>query len=237
MTLLSRMCLFWKIGLLEDIKREMSMSSHYHENRQDTWLRDVRGAARIAKVVQAAPMPVYGLLGNPLGLTACSGFHWTQSEKDRAKNSVTSVELRFVLPSHRRQSHDLRTGNFTITSMTQEELGPLVNSTDISGSDVVIHSFGLSSEEIVQTGNPQVITHSLTIADMPFSAQIVSWSHAYQPIAYVLTHEATSSSGGAIGRAFRLSLAEVISLLEQFVRVNNRPDFFARYEAECKQNS
>ncbi len=213
------------------------MSSHSHENRQDTWLHDGRGAARIAKVVQAAPMPVYGLLGNPLGLTACSGFHWTQSEKDRAKNSVTSVELRFVLPSHRRQSHDLSTGNFTITSMTQEELRPLVNSKDISRSDVVMNVFGLSSEELVKPGNPQVTTHSFTIADMPFSAQIVSWSHPYQPIAYILKHEATPVRSGAIGRAFRLSLAEVISLLEQFVEVNNRPDFFAQYESECKQNS
>jgi hypothetical protein len=83
---------------------------------------------------------------------------------------------------------------------------------------------------------PQVITHSLTIVDMPFSAQIASWSHVYQPIAYVLKHEATPSSG-AIGRAFRLSLAEMISLLEQFVEVNNRLDFFAQYIAECQQNS
>lgn len=218
------------------------MTSKYHEHRHIPRLQDARGPTRITQIIQSAPMPVYGLSGQPLGLTACSGIQWEQSAKDQANNTVSSVEFRFVLPFSRSKSNNFRTGNFTIRSTAPEEPWLMGNPTDIlrefsSDPNLAFKDYGWRPKERAQARSPQIVEQQFIIADLPFSGAIAYWSQPHQLAVYALTHEGTTLGGRITGKAFRLSLPELRSLLEQLVIVNDRPELLAQYEAECKQNS
>lgn len=179
-------------------------------------------------------MPVYGLADHPLGLTACSGMQWEQSEKEPANNTVTSIEFRFLLPFPRSQSNNFKTGNFTIRSLIPKEPWDLK---DILASDahLVFRAYDLNAKERAQAGNPQIIEQDFLIADLLFSGGLVHWVPPELTM-YTLQHEGTNLASRITGTAFRLSLAEVTSLLEQLITVNDRPDLLTQYQAECRQN-
>lgn len=176
----------------------------------------------LIQLVPAAPMPIYGLSGNPLGLTVCS-FLWGYTGHE-----LNRVGLTFVRSASRQTQ-----SNFTITSFDAQLVR--IKEADSSWFDrdaAVFREYGLSAEERTEAAITEHFEKNFMISGSLFSGEIRLWSHPQKLAAFSFEQEETLLAGSA----FDLPQHELLELLDQLVPINNRPDLLAQYQAELEYN-
>ncbi len=188
---------------------------------------DEQGQVSIPKLIQAATMPIYGVIGSPFGLTVRS-FNW-----GHAGYRLVSVGFTFALPTFA----DAR-ASFSITSFDSRERSIAWEPVDSSGNPLInenarlFESYHLNSEERAAAGSPQLVENDFTIAGVLFSGELRYWSQPYPLFGFFLKHEEAI----LVGSAFGLSQQDVMQLLEQLIILNNRAELLAQYQTELEQS-
>jgi hypothetical protein len=179
--------------------------------------RDEQGRLQVAKIIQASPMPIYGVAGRPLGLRVTSVLTGHTLQDARIKDVI----VHFAKPPIRSGYH------LEITSFaTKGAYPPWENA-----PSWLPPWFGPPHEHAkvrAEIGEPQTSKEMLLAEGVQFSVDLLFWTHPRQVAAFYLEHEDTA----LFGQARDLSQEELLDALKQLVSINNRPELIAQYQSE-----
>lgn len=184
---------------------------------------DEQRRVRLSELVHAVPFPVYGLVSNPLGLSACS-VSWGSTGY-----RLTAIGFIFSSPLYAPVRD-----NFSLSSLDAKQGEIVSNPMDTSGNpffdlnDRLFERYHLSDEERRRAGSPSIWEGEFVIAGEGFSGEMRHWSQPYQLSLFHLESEQTLLSGSAFGP----SQEELLRLLEGLRIINHHDDVLAQYQRE-----
>lgn len=196
-----------------------------------SWRRryeDEAGQLRLDKLVQATPMPVYGLAGHPSSLTIHTVSLTTMSE------TVHSVGFAFQYPEAGQARR-----SFYIESMRPTSQGaphsdwlhiPVENPLCDEDGKPFEHYGTVDAARNARPAHGHLLIDRLTVADRDFAAKIQRWSRPESEWKFILIGQESIVSGGAQ----ELLQDDLFDLFAQLVVVNGRADLLARYQNELE---
>ena len=193
------------------------MTSEFAEMDFDRLLHE-QGQRTIPEAVQAAPIAVYGLSGNPLGLRV---RHFSGAFPDAQTGRATFA---YTTPAT-----DRRRGKFEVSSLPRQS-APFVGWHPHPLS-YELWLYGLETAE-TPFGNPQGVQDEVVISGTPFSLWMRHWEQPHQIAQIHLAGEETT----LFGRALAFSLYEVAYLLKQLLSLKDQAGLLEQYQAEWWQS-
>jgi len=216
-------------------------SGRAHLTLQSTGKRGpVREPPHIADIVRIAAFPVFGIAGNPLGLTlrGVGMCHFGPRPPDGLPTSVSQVGLSFDSPLGARPP----TRQVIVTSTGKD--APITAPPDWraspTGEEIVdadgchfarfatLEAFNRARESAQEVPR-HVLIDGFALAGEEYGLRIQCWERPHPEQTFTLL-----GAWGRIGeRASGVASEELLTIIEALVPINDRPDLVAQYQVEA----
>lgn len=180
---------------------------------------DAHHGLQLSLLLAAASFPIYGLVGQPLGLAVCSVSSMHRGYRP------SSVRFSFSSPHYPRVREAVRLASSDAHSSRRVVIPP---------EDIATRLFeytGFSTAEHAQAGEPAIRRVAFSIAQVPFTGELYSWIQPSPLCWFHLTSEETWLEGSTVGS----SEEEAFFLLEGLAALNEQADLVSQYQGELDQ--
>lgn len=207
---------FW--GSVTLTKFQEQLEQHFYDEKHQV---------RISEIVRAASFPIYGVVGNSLGLAIRSFCYGKTGYR------LISITFIFSNPLYANGRKHVEIASFDAKERSIVHDSNISNNLHTNNNDWLLRRYHISYEGQKQISKPFLLKRDFTIGTVSFTGELWHCSQPYHISVFTLKNEKTVLSGSACGP----SEQEIISLLEHLEPVNEHNDILTQYQHELDQET